>query len=81
MPRTSKPTKDLTETDFASDKMGKNSLQGDDQSLIRNERQAVPGVNPNADESIMESLEKSDKNVRARSDLGKGKGIHRRSGR
>lgn len=77
MPRTSKPLSALTETDFASEIMGKNSLQGDDQRATRNERRAVPKVKPDADASIMETLEKSDKNERARTVLKKGKGIHR----
>ena len=63
----------LTETDFAQDQMGKNSLQGDDQSLVRNQRRAVPGVKDEADASIIDTLEKSDKDVRAERDLGKGR--------
>ena len=67
------PAHELTETDFASDKMGNNSLQGDDQHNVHNQRQAVPGVKVEADESIMETLEKSDKDVRAKRELGKGR--------
>lgn len=74
MPRNEhQPAHELTETDFASDKMGNNSLQGDDQRNVHNQRQAVPGVKPEADKSIIETLEKSDKDVRARRDLGKGR--------
>lgn len=62
----------LTETDLASDKMGRNSLQGDDQANVRNQRQAVPDVKQDTD-SIEESAEKTDKDVRARRDLGKGR--------
>ena len=63
--------KQLTETDFAQDKMGKNALQGDDQSRVRNQRHAVPDAKTETD-SIIESLEKLDKDTRARRDLGKG---------
>lgn len=62
---------DLTETDLAQDKMGRNALQGDDQLSVRNERKAVPHVKQETD-SIIESLEKTDKDVRAERDLGKG---------
>ncbi len=63
----------ITETDLAQDEMGKNSLQGDDQSRVRNERRAVPEVRGEPDASIIETLEKSDKDVRAERDLGKGR--------
>ena len=63
----------ITETDLAQDEMGKNSLQGEDQASVRNQRRAVPGVREEADESIIETLEKSDKDVRAERDLGKGR--------
>jgi len=63
---------ELTETDFASKKMGRNTLQGDDQRNVHNQRHAVPGVKDEADSGVMETLEKSDKNVRAERDLGKG---------
>lgn len=61
----------LTETDLASERMGKNKLQGDDQANVRNERQAVPNVKTETD-SLIESFEKLDKDHRAREDLGKG---------
>lgn len=60
----------LTETDFAQDKMGNNQLQGDDQEQVRNQRHAVPDEKVETD-GIIESLEKLDKDVRAREDLGK----------
>lgn len=62
--------RDLTETDLASDKMGNNQLQGDDQALVRNQRYAVPDEKIETDD-IVEGLEKLDKDVRARKDLGK----------
>lgn len=66
----------LRETDLASDRMGRNSLQGDDQNNVRNERHAQPQPRSAPDET-MESFEKMDKEKRARTDLGKGN----RSGR
>ena len=66
----------LRETDLSNDRMGRNSLQGDDQSSVRNERQAQPETRLEPDE-LMESFEKMDKEKRARADLGKG----RRSGK
>lgn len=63
----------LTETDFAQDVMGKNALQGEDQSSVRNQRHAVPNEKTEADDSIIETLEKSDKDIRAKRDLGKGR--------
>ncbi len=60
-----------TETDLASERMGRNRLQGDDQSNVRNERKAVPDVKQETD-SVIESFEKLDKDKRAREDLGKG---------
>lgn len=68
---------EITETDLASRKMGDNAIMGDDQDAVRNERHAVPDVRQSADRSITETLEKSDKDVWASRDLGKG----RRSGR
>ncbi len=62
---------DVTETDIAQEKMGKNALQGDDQASVRNQRKAVPGVRKEAD-GFIETAEKTDKDVRARRDLGKG---------
>jgi hypothetical protein len=63
---------DTTRTDLAQDIMGKNSLQGDDQSNVRNQRQAQSDVKLETD-GIVESFEKIDKDVRAESDLGKGR--------
>lgn len=60
-----------TRTDLAQDIMGKNALQGADQSNVQNERQAQPDVKPDTD-GIVESFEKLDKDVRAKTDLGKG---------
>lgn len=66
-----------TETDMASERMGRNKLQGDDQANVHNERQAVPDVKQDTD-GVVESFEKPDKNHRAEEDLGKG---NRGSGR
>lgn len=60
-----------TETDLAQEKMGRNSLQGNDQESVRNQRHAVPDVRQEAD-GVIESFEKLDKHERARRDLGKG---------
>lgn len=70
---TSRTEKDreLTRADLASDEMGNNSLQGDDQANVRNQRHAVPDVKTEAD-GVIESFEKLDKDKRAREDLGKG---------
>ncbi|MEX2454488.1 MAG: hypothetical protein WD470_07280 [Rhodospirillaceae bacterium] len=64
---------EIAESDIASERMGRNSLQGNDQSRVRNERRAVPGVRTETD-GIVEGLEKQDKDKRARADLGKGAG-------
>ena len=72
MSRNLNKTKDLTESDLASDKMGDNSLQGNDQANVRNQRQAVPDVRQKPDDGVVESLEKMDKDVRAEKELGKG---------
>lgn len=61
----------LTRSDIASHEMGRNSLQGDDQANVRNERQAVPDVKTETD-GVVESFRKLDQDVRAREDLGKG---------
>jgi hypothetical protein len=58
------------EVDIASDRMGDNRLQGDDQSNVRNQRQAVPDVKDEAD-GVIESFQKMDKDARARMGLGK----------
>lgn len=63
--------RELTEADLAQRKMGDNSLQGNDQTRVRNQRQAVPDVKLDTD-GVIESLEKLDKDVRAERDLGKG---------
>lgn len=73
--RGSRATK-IDETDLADRLMGDNALQGEDQEAVRNQRQAVPDVRGEADESVIDTLEKSDKDVRAERELGKG----RRSG-
>lgn len=65
-------TSRLNENDLAQDKMGDNSLQGDDQANVRNQRQAVPDAKQEPDKSVVESLEKMDKDVRAERELGKG---------
>jgi len=62
----------LNETDLAQDKMGDNALQGNDQGNVRNQRHAVPDVKQKADGSVLGSLNKSDKDVRAETELGKG---------
>ncbi|MCO6389355.1 hypothetical protein [Aliihoeflea sp. 40Bstr573] len=66
-----KDTRRLTETDLASERMGRNKLQGDDQANVQNERRAVPDVTQETDD-VVESFEKLDKDKRAREDLGKG---------
>ncbi|MCZ4288604.1 hypothetical protein [Hoeflea alexandrii] len=62
----------VTEADLAQDKMGDNSLQGNDQANVRNQCQAVPGVKQKPDGNVTDSLEKMDKDVRAEEELGKG---------
>jgi hypothetical protein len=61
----------LSRSDLAPDIMGNNSLQGNDQASVRNQRQAVPDVKQETD-GVVESFEKLDKDVRAKEDLGKG---------
>ncbi|WP_349363753.1 MAG: hypothetical protein ABL307_16675 [Roseitalea porphyridii] len=65
-----KPGK-LYRSDLASDEMGDNKLQGDDQEKVRNQRRAVPEVKQEPDD-VIESFEKLDKDERAKRDLGKG---------
>ncbi len=60
-----------TRTDLSQDIMGRNSLRANDQSNVRNERQAQRDARQHAD-SPVESFEKVDKDVRAKRDLGKG---------
>lgn len=67
---------DVTESDLASHKMGDNKLQGNDQRNVRNQRHAVPEQKTETD-GVIESLEKLDKDVRARRDLNKGQGTGR----
>lgn len=66
-----KDTRTLTESDLASERMGRNGLQGDNQSNVHNERRAVPDVKQETD-GVIESFEKLDKDRRAKEDLGKG---------
>ena len=68
----------LARSDIASEEMGRNSLQGNDQANVRNQRQAVPDVKTETD-GIVESFRKLDKDERAREDLGKGN-RHTRNG-
>lgn len=65
-----KPGK-LHRSDLASEEMGDNKLQGDDQEKVRNQRKAVPEVKQEPDD-VIESFEKLDKDERAKRDLGKG---------
>lgn len=53
------------ETDLAQDIQGRNKLQGDDQSHVRNERHAVPDERKET-ESVVESFEHLDPRKRAR---------------
>lgn len=61
-----------TRTDLASDIMGNNQLQGDDQANVRNQRQAVPNAKQEPDANPVESAKMLDKDVRAEAELGKG---------
>lgn len=72
MSKTQTQSDRLTEADLAQDKMGDNSLQGNDQSNVRNQRHAVPDVKQTPDDGVIESLEKMDKDVRAERELGQG---------
>lgn len=72
MSKTQTQSDRLTETDLAQDKMGDNSLQGNDQHNVRNQRHAVPDVKQTPDDGVIESLEKMDKDERAERELGKG---------
>jgi hypothetical protein len=62
---------DVTEHDLADGTMGDNALQGDDQGNVHNQRHAQPQSKTETD-SLAESLEKTDKNIRAQRDLRKG---------
>jgi hypothetical protein len=72
MSKTQIQSERLTEAELAQDKMGDNSLQGNDQSNVRNQRHAVPGVRQKPDDGVVESFEKMDNDVRAERELGKG---------
>lgn len=63
---------DLSEVDLAQDRMGRNSLQGDDQGNVRNQRHAMPEGKRDPDVSVKESFRKMDKEVRAESEMNKG---------
>lgn len=60
--------KEIRESDIAQERMGKNKLQGDDQAHVRNQRQAVPDVQPDPDSDILESFDKLDKDKRAKTE-------------
>ncbi|WMS41110.1 hypothetical protein RDV64_13570 [Acuticoccus sp. MNP-M23] len=62
----------LSQSDLASDIMGNNQLQGDDQASVHNQRHAVPNVKQDADSGPVESAKMLDKDVRAKAELGKG---------
>lgn len=72
MSRNLNKTSRLTETDLAEDKMGDNSLQGNEQANVHNQRKAVPNAKRQPDRSLIETLENMDKDVRADRELGKG---------
>ncbi|MCD7059440.1 hypothetical protein [Pelagibacterium xiamenense] len=59
------------EFEYAQDIQGKNRLHGDDQHNVRNQRQAQADARGDTDD-LLESFEKLDKDVRARTDLNKG---------
>ena len=61
---------ELTEVDLAPEMMGNNQLHGDDQQNVRNERHAQPGVRTEPDANVRDRLERTDKHVRAKRDLG-----------
>lgn len=70
--RQSQSADDIDETDLASERMGNNQLEGNDQTDVHNERKAVPDVRQQADADPVESFEKMDDDRRAREELGKG---------
>lgn len=55
------------ESDLAQDRMGKNSLQGDDQRNIQNQRHSVPDEKQES-EGVIESFENMDAETRAQRD-------------
>ncbi|MFN0263992.1 hypothetical protein ACKTEK_08965 [Tepidamorphus sp. 3E244] len=61
----------VREIDLASDKMGRNKLQGDDQYNVRNQRQEQAEAKVETD-GVVESFKKLDKDYRAEEDLNKG---------
>lgn len=61
----------IKRSDLAQREMGDNSLQGEDETNLRNQRRAVPNVKQEADD-VIESFEKADDETRAKQDLGKG---------
>lgn len=71
MSKTDNKPRTLKRSDLASDEMGDNKLQGEDQEKVRNQRKAVPDVKQEPDD-VLESFEKLDKEERAKRDLGKG---------
>ncbi len=70
--RQDQSARDIDETDLASERMGNNQLEGDDQTNVHNERKAAPDARQEADADPVESFEKMDKDKRAREELGKG---------
>jgi hypothetical protein len=62
---------ETTEETLDNERMGRNSLQGDDQESVRNERRSLPDGRSQADD-LEESFEKLDKDERAKKDLNKG---------
>lgn len=75
-PNTPEGENTLGETDFASDLMGNNQLQGDDQENVHNQRHAVPDAKLEANADPVESAEMLDEDARALAELGKGGGVH-----
>lgn len=59
-----KDPSELTTGDFANERMGRNSLQGNDQEDVRNQRHAVPDEKQDA-EGVIESFENLDPETRA----------------
>ena len=70
-PQSRKTASDLTETDFAQERMGNNELQGNDQEDVRNQRHAVPDVTTAA-EGVVESFENMDPETRAKREKNRG---------
>jgi len=62
---------EIIESDLTLDEIGRNSLQGDDQDQVRNQRHAVPDAKREADDDPIDTMEKTDKDVCAKRDLGK----------